>query len=76
MMWKMIALPKRDNMFDFPGIPCRGSESAFEQCFLGGSGPIHYLRAYAKAYTSLRGLRGVPSRSQVSFQVPTYAGKR
>ena len=67
MMWKMLALPMRDNMFDFPGIPCRGSESAFEQC---------YLRAYAKAYTSLRGLRGVPSRSQVSFQVPTYAGKR
>ena len=20
-MWKMIAAPKRDNMFDFPGIP-------------------------------------------------------
>ena len=58
------------------GPLCRGSESAFEQRFFGGSGPIHYLRAYAKAYASLRGLRGAPTRSQVSFQAPTYAGKR
>ena len=29
--------------------------------FFGGSGPIHYLRAYAKAYASLRGLRGAPA---------------
>ena len=39
--------------------------------FFGGSGPIHYLHAYAKAYASLRSLRGVPARAQVSFQVPT-----
>ena len=39
--------------------------------FFGGSRPIHYLHAYAKAYANLRGLRGVPTRAQVSFQVPT-----
>ena len=37
----------------------------------GGSRPIHYLHAYAKTYANLRGLRGVPTRAQVSFQVPT-----
>ena len=42
-----------------------------EQCFFGGSRPIHYLHAYATAYANLRGLRGVPTRAQVSFQVPT-----
>ena len=39
--------------------------------FFGGSSPIHYSHAYAKAYANLRGLRGVPTRAQVSFQVPT-----
>ena len=67
-MWKMIAPQKRDNMFDFPGIPCVVALSQhLSSVVFGGSGPIHYLRAYAKAYASLRGLRGVPTRSQVSF---------
>ena len=42
-----------------------------EQCSFGGSKPIHYLHAYAEAYANLRSLRGVPTRAQVSFQVPT-----
>ena len=77
IMWKMIAPPKRDNMIDFPGIPFAVALTQhLSSVFLGGSGPIHYLRAYAKAYASLRGLRGVPTGSQVSFQAPTYAGNR
>ena len=39
--------------------------------FFGGSRPIHDLHAYAKAYANLRGLRGVPTQAQVSFQAPT-----
>ena len=58
-MWKMIAPPKRDDMFDFPGIPfVVALNQHLSSVFLGGSGPIHLLRAYAKAYASLRGLRG------------------
>ena len=29
-----------------------------EQCFFGGSGPIHYLQAYAEASASLRRCKG------------------
>ena len=47
-----------------------------EQCFFGGSRPKHYLHAYAKAYANLRGLRGVPTRAQGSFQVLTRMPRR
>ena len=61
----MIAPPKRDNMFDFPGILFVVALNQHLSSVLGGSGPIHYLRAYAKAYAkayaSLRGLRGAPA---------------
>ena len=52
----------------------RGKAGTNGQRFFGDSRPIHYLHAYAKPYATLRGLRRVPARAQVSY-ADAYAGK-
>ena len=74
----MLAPPKRDNMFDFPGIPfVMALNQHLSSVVLVVSEPIHYLaptRRPTQAYAACEGR--LRDHKPVSFQVPTYAGKR